>query len=273
MTDLLTLEAAIEAVLVAQRAAARGAGARSGEAAGRVLAEPARARVDLPPFASSAMDGFALRSADTPGRLPVVARIAAGSPAPAALRPGEAMGIATGGVVPEGADAVVPIERVVQQDDSIEVPIPLAKVTTSGRAAATRAKATSCSRRVRASALRRSARSPPPASRSSSARDRPRVAVLATGSELRTPGEHARARRDLRGERGDARGGASRARRRRRAACARARRRGRAPRRARARAAGATSSSARAACPSGRTTSCAASPRSSASRKCSGASR
>ena len=47
-------------------------------AAGRVLAEDVRAAVDLPPFPSSAMDGFAVRAADTPGRLPVVFRIAAG---------------------------------------------------------------------------------------------------------------------------------------------------------------------------------------------------
>jgi molybdopterin molybdotransferase len=71
-----------------------------------VLAEPARAAVDLPPFASSAMDGFAVRSADTPGTLIVVDRIAAGRPAGQALAAGEAMGIATGGVVPDGADAV-----------------------------------------------------------------------------------------------------------------------------------------------------------------------
>ena len=73
------------------------------DARGRVLAEPATAAVDLPPFDSSAMDGFALRSADTPGRLPVGHRIAAGSPAPRALEAGEAMGIATGGVVPRGS--------------------------------------------------------------------------------------------------------------------------------------------------------------------------
>src|SRR5205823_14255561 len=78
------------------------------EAAGRVLADDARAATDLPPFASSAMDGFAVRAADTPGVLPVVARIAAGRPAARALRAGEAMAIATGGVVPAGADAVVP---------------------------------------------------------------------------------------------------------------------------------------------------------------------
>src|SRR5213592_748584 len=75
------------------------------DAAGRFLAETAVAAVDLPPFPSSAMDGFALRAADTPGALPVVARIAAGLPAPRPLRPGEAMAIATGGVVPDGADA------------------------------------------------------------------------------------------------------------------------------------------------------------------------
>src|SRR5689334_23434009 len=71
---------------------------------GRVLAEAATAAIDLPPFDSSAMDGFALRSVDTPGRLPVGHRIAAGSPAPRALEAGEAMGIATGGVVPGGAN-------------------------------------------------------------------------------------------------------------------------------------------------------------------------
>src|SRR5919204_6043626 len=67
------------------------------EAFGRVLAEDARAAVDLPPFPSSAMDGFAVRAGDTPGRLPIVARIAAGAPAPRALGSGEAMAIATGG--------------------------------------------------------------------------------------------------------------------------------------------------------------------------------
>ena len=80
------------------------------EAAGRVLAEPARAAVDLPPFPSSAMDGFAVRAADTPGELPVVGADRRRRPRRGALAPGEAMAIATGGVVPEGADAVVPLE-------------------------------------------------------------------------------------------------------------------------------------------------------------------
>jgi molybdopterin molybdotransferase len=92
------------------------------DAFGRVLVQPAVAAVDLPPFPSSAMDGFALRSDDAPGTLPVVAHIAAGRPSRRPLAPGEAMAISTGGVVPEGADAVVPIELVEERNDDVDVP-------------------------------------------------------------------------------------------------------------------------------------------------------
>jgi len=81
------------------------------EAAGRVLAEPGTAAGDLPPFDSSAMDGFAVRAADTPGALRVVGQSAAGGPFEGALAEGEAVTISTGAVVPAGADAVVPVER------------------------------------------------------------------------------------------------------------------------------------------------------------------
>src|ERR1035437_3420623 len=87
------------------------------DAAGRVTAEAARAAVDLPPFASSAMDGYAVRSADVPGTMSIVGEVAAGRPSSRPLAPGEAMAISTGGMVPEGADAVVPIEYVVQHDN------------------------------------------------------------------------------------------------------------------------------------------------------------
>jgi molybdopterin molybdotransferase len=92
-------------------------------AAGRILAEPASSLVDLPPFPSSAMDGFALRESDAGvgARLPVVAKIAAGSPAERPLVAGEAMAISTGGAVPEGADAVIPLELVEEAGDSIEI--------------------------------------------------------------------------------------------------------------------------------------------------------
>jgi molybdopterin molybdotransferase len=90
-------------------------------AAGRISAQAAAAAVDLPPFASSAMDGFAIRAGDAPGRLTVVDRAAAGSPAELALGAGEAIEISTGGVVPDGADAVIPLEYVVMRDNTIEI--------------------------------------------------------------------------------------------------------------------------------------------------------
>ena len=188
MTDLLALGAAIEAVLARCRPLP-GERVALDEAAGRVLAEPALARVDFPPFASSAMDGFALQSADTPGSLPLVARIAAGSPAPRPLRPHEAMSIATGGVVPEGADAVVPIERVVQKDDKIEVPDPVGRndnVRPQGGDA--RAGDVVLDGGVRLGAAQIGALAAAGVAQVVCA-GRPRVSVLATGSELRAPGE------------------------------------------------------------------------------------
>ena len=96
-------------------------------AAGRVLAETGR-RGGRSAAVSRARrwTGSPLRAADTPGTLPVVARIAAGRPAARALEPGEAMAIATGGVVPEGADAVIPLEYVVEHDNKVEIAEPVA---------------------------------------------------------------------------------------------------------------------------------------------------
>ena len=159
------------------------------EAARRVLAEDVHSPVDLPPFRSSAMDGFAVRVADTPARLAVVARIPAGHPSSRALAAGEAMGVATGGSVPEGADAVVPIEHVDDVGDSVFVrgavgvldnirPVGsdiragdlllsagvLLGPAGIGALAAVGVAAVRCGRR-------------------------PRVSILSTGSELRPPGE------------------------------------------------------------------------------------
>ena len=67
------------------------------------------------------MDGFAVRAGDTPGRLSVVARIAAGRPVAREVAAGEAVAIATGGAIPAGADAVVRIEDVVEQGNRIGV--------------------------------------------------------------------------------------------------------------------------------------------------------
>ncbi|TML82053.1 MAG: molybdopterin molybdotransferase MoeA [Actinobacteria bacterium] len=158
-------------------------------AAGRVVFEDAMAVVDLPPFASSAMDGFALRSADTPGRLPVVARIAAGVPAPRALEAGEAMAIATGGVVPGGADSVVPLEYVVEDDNGVEIPNVVVhgdNVRPRGGDVAAGDVVVPSGARLRAAqigALAAAGLDHVVVSR------RPTISVLATGTELRRPGE------------------------------------------------------------------------------------
>jgi molybdopterin molybdotransferase len=93
-----------------------------GEASGRVLAEDVVSHVELPPFRSSSMDGYAVRAADLPGVLSIVGRVAAGRPESRVLGVAEAIEISTGGVVPEGADTVVPVERVEVRGDEVEIP-------------------------------------------------------------------------------------------------------------------------------------------------------
>ncbi|MEL7674205.1 MAG: molybdopterin molybdenumtransferase MoeA, partial [Chloroflexota bacterium] len=87
------------------------------EALGRALAEDVHAGQDVPAFASSAMDGYAVRAADVagasherPARLRVVADIPAGVQPDMQLGPGEAARIMTGAPLPEGADAVIRVE-------------------------------------------------------------------------------------------------------------------------------------------------------------------
>lgn len=87
------------------------------QALNRILAEDVMAKDSLPPFANSSMDGYALRaddvrsaSADNPAILRVVADIAAGSPSKVVIERGTAARIMTGAPLPEGADAVVPVE-------------------------------------------------------------------------------------------------------------------------------------------------------------------
>ena len=95
------------------------------EAGGCVLAGDVAATEDVPPFANTAMDGYALRAADAAGAtespvvLPVVAEVAAGHPAPRPLGPGEAMRIFTGAPIPEGADAIVMVERTERRDGAL----------------------------------------------------------------------------------------------------------------------------------------------------------
>ncbi|MGH3072931.1 MAG: molybdopterin molybdotransferase MoeA [Gaiellaceae bacterium] len=188
MAPLLSIEEALERILARARPldAERVAVADAG---GRVLAENVTASVDLPPFASSAMDGYAVRAEDTPGRLPVVFRIAAGRPAARPLGAGEAMAIATGGAVPEGADAVVPIEVVAETENTLDVPEAAetgAHVRPAGgdvRAGDVVLAAGTTVGAAQVGALAAAGAGEVIVSR------RPQVVVLSTGTELRAPGE------------------------------------------------------------------------------------
>ncbi|WP_134677944.1 molybdopterin molybdotransferase MoeA [Ectopseudomonas khazarica] len=111
---LLPMEAALERLLALADAAPveQIESVALAEADGRVLAEPLIAALDLPPWANSAMDGYALCLADWNGQaLPVSQRIQAGS-APAPLQPGSCARIFTGAPLPQGADTVEMQENV-----------------------------------------------------------------------------------------------------------------------------------------------------------------
>lgn len=159
------------------------------KALGRVTAQPIVSRRTQPPLAVSAMDGYAVRAADLPGALKVTREIAAGQFDDRALEPGEAVRIFTGAPLPPGADAIaiqenaIDVEGGVRFDESVDV-----------------------GRYVRAAGLDFSEGDMlMPAGRIISPRNiaviasgnhpwvkvhrRPRIAVVATGDEIRAPGE------------------------------------------------------------------------------------
>jgi molybdopterin molybdotransferase len=96
------------------------------EAAGRVLAADARAVVDLPPFDRTAMDGYALRAADSGAPLRLVGDIAAGDPGDTFLEAGTAVRISTGGALPPGADAILRVEDARASNGTVVAAAPVA---------------------------------------------------------------------------------------------------------------------------------------------------
>jgi molybdopterin molybdotransferase len=186
--ELLSIENALERILE-RTAVLPGEDVPLSEASGRVVAEVATAVVDLPPFPSSAMDGYAVHAEDAPGSLPIAVRIAAGRPAETPLPRGAAAAIATGGAVPEGADAVVPVEQTTERDGRVEI----ANAARPGshirpRGGDVRAGDAVVTPGTRLSPAHIGALAAAGVAAARCAR-RPRVAVLATGSELRAPGE------------------------------------------------------------------------------------
>jgi len=166
----------------------------------RVLADDVIAAVDAPAFDRSNVDGFALRSADTAGanesapkRLTLNAEVIACGHAPALeVTPGSATAIATGGVVPRGADAVVMIEHTELLDD-VQPAIELRRTVGPGQfvsfAGSDIARGETLLRRGTRIGSREIGMLAACGLANVSVVRRPKVAVLSTGDELVPPGE------------------------------------------------------------------------------------
>jgi len=167
-----------------------------GAALGRVLADDVTSAEAVPGFDNSAMDGYAVRAADTtgagsaaPARLVLVGESRAGHPAERPLASGEAIAISTGAMVPEGADAVVRVEDTTSADGSVEVAVEVEAGRDIRRAGEDIG--------VGETVLRAGTEVGPAAAGvlTSVGRERvscalrPRVRVLTTGDELHEPGE------------------------------------------------------------------------------------
>lgn len=159
-----------------------------GEALGRILASDLRADMDWPPFDTSAMDGYAVRLADVaaPGaslpekRQPVMA----GDAPPEPLRPGEAVRVMTGAPLPEGTEAVIPVERSRRSENTVAfdaVPSPGAHLRRRGESIRAGSVVLAAGRRLTAGDLALAAVAGADPVRVFA---RPRVAVAATGNEL-----------------------------------------------------------------------------------------
>jgi molybdopterin molybdotransferase len=210
--ELLRVEAAQATVLAGVAALAATERLVPESALGRVLAEPLVAQVSLPPWDNSAMDGYAIRADDVaparepaPVRLTVVGESRAGSAPDARVLPGTAVRIATGAPIPDGADAVVPVEETTPVDASGAVgprgrdatgPIPAAclvhATVSAGNAIRRRGSDVEAGAQVMAAGATITPALVALASGGGTSelvvRRRPVVAVLATGDEIRTAG-------------------------------------------------------------------------------------
>src|SRR5271155_5541983 len=166
----------------------------------RVLAADVAAPVDAPPFDRSNVDGFAVRAADTAGasdgapkRLALNAEVIACGVAPAIeVMPGTATAIATGGVIPRGADAVVMIEHTELIGDDAAPAIALRRAAASGQfisyAGSDIARGETLLRRGTRIGSREIGMLAACGLAAVEVVRRPRVAVLSTGDELIEPG-------------------------------------------------------------------------------------
>ncbi|WP_324663711.1 molybdopterin biosynthesis protein [Haloarcula sediminis] len=166
------------------------------DARDRVLAERVDAELDVPGFDRASMDGYAVRARDTfgadeatPETLHLAGTVHAGEKPDVTVAPGTAAEISTGAVMPEGADAVVMVERTTETDGGVEIRTavtPGENVMPAGADIAAGARALGPETRVTPreigllSAL---------GVGEVTVRARPRVAIVSTGDELIRPGE------------------------------------------------------------------------------------
>ena len=205
MSDLIAIDEARRRVLEAVTPLGDEA-VPLGLALGRVLAENVTSGIDVPPFDSSGMDGYAV-IAGPETELEVIGDARAGQPATETVRPGTAIRISTGAVVPEGADAVVPVERTTAvtgaEDHSIQVDRVMRGKPGESRVRVAETEAGANIRRagedvaLNAAVLQRGTVLGPAELGVAAAvgraslrcAQRPRVFVLITGDELTPPGE------------------------------------------------------------------------------------
>ncbi|WP_448006376.1 molybdopterin molybdotransferase MoeA [Agromyces bauzanensis] len=164
------------------------------DALGRITASPVESPIALPPFRNSQMDGFAVRSADVtdaPVSLPIMGEVAAAPGVPAPLQPGTAVRIMTGAPVPEGADAVVPVEDT-EPDSDGGGRIRIVRPRAAGEYVREAGSDLGAGADVLPAGLRLASRHLAAAAASGLTellvRERVRVAVVSTGSELVPPG-------------------------------------------------------------------------------------
>jgi molybdopterin molybdotransferase len=191
----LTTVEAYRAAILAAIAPLPPVSAELAEAEGCVLAEDVTAAVPLPPFDNSSMDGYAVGAADTnhssersPASLPVTGEIAAGDTGAYRLAPGTAMRIMTGARLPDGADAVVPVEWTNGDSKRVEIYRPAEPgnaVRYAGGDAAEGETLLAKGVRMRPMQIAVAASA---GRKTISVRPRPRVVVLSTGNELTEPG-------------------------------------------------------------------------------------
>jgi molybdopterin molybdotransferase len=187
--QLITVDEARTIVLRATRLL-EGERVQIGQALDRVLAQDVDAAQDIPPFPSSAMDGYAVTSGDGSGELKLVGESRAGAPADRGIAPGQAIRISTGAAVPEGADAVI------RQEDTEELEGALIRRLASVAAGVNVRRAGEVMRagtRVLAAGTKLGPIEIAAAITAGVSEvivsPRPRTHVLGTGDELRDPGE------------------------------------------------------------------------------------